>query len=99
MKWLASLSKKQTAASFGTCWVRGRLQPGEASYLEDDASNRIPVQTRINAYWPDGSVKWLLYSAVLDKEKGYQVSIWVSPYGPIRLESASCLGRIHPGGE
>lgn len=51
----------------GVPWSKGDLKRGElaALYLggADDGS-RLPLQSRPAAYWPDGSIKWSLHSAV-----------------------------------
>lgn len=59
--------------SFGTPWTKGTLMPGESVSLQDEIGKRIPIQTKINAYWPDGSVKWLLHSGVLDTRKTFSI--------------------------
>lgn len=47
--------------------------PEEAVMLENEAGTGVPVQTKINAYWPDGSVKWLLHSGMLDTRMAYRL--------------------------
>lgn len=71
LKWLTAQQAERTPVSFGTPWSQGALQPGEPVSLQDEAGNGVPVQTKINAYWPDGSVKWLLHSGVLDTRTSY----------------------------
>ncbi|NOU62850.1 hypothetical protein GC096_02155 [Paenibacillus sp. LMG 31461] len=74
LHWLTPRKASEAAVSFGTPWVRGGLLPGESIRLLDEAGNVKPVQTKINAYWPDGTVKWLLHSAVLDTTQGHRMS-------------------------
>jgi len=74
LHWLAPLKTAEAPVSFGTPWAKGSLWPQDTVTLLDDTGQTIPVQTKINAYWPDGSVKWLLHSAVLDPQRHYSVS-------------------------
>lgn len=54
--------------TWGVPWSKGDLKRGELDALclgggADDGS-RLPLQSRPAAYWPDGSIKWSLHSAV-----------------------------------
>lgn len=73
LHWLTERKAGVTPVSFGTPWPKGSLMPGDEVVLSDDTGKQIPVQTKINAYWPDGSVKWLLHSAVLDTSRNYSI--------------------------
>lgn len=111
LHWLTARKATQTAVSFGTPWSQGALLPGEAVLLQDEAGTGVPVQTRINAYWPDGSVKWLLHSGVLDTRQTYSVSkgenarpaatatlsASQSPDGSVTVESSLLSCRVAPG--
>lgn len=43
--------------TFGGVWEKGEVQ-GDGFRLTDKNGNRIPMQSRVLASWPDGSVKW-----------------------------------------
>ncbi|MEK3763069.1 hypothetical protein MKZ07_32300 [Paenibacillus sp. FSL P4-0338] len=66
LRWL----KPPAAAAgvtWGVPWSKGDLKRGElaALYLGGaDNGSRLPLQSRPAAYWPDGSIKWSLHSAV-----------------------------------
>ncbi|MBP2115231.1 hypothetical protein [Paenibacillus silagei] len=53
--------------TWGVPWSKGDLKRGELDALclsgADDGSC-LPLQSRPAAYWPDGSIKWSLHSAV-----------------------------------
>lgn len=53
--------------TWGVPWSKGDLKRGELAALclsgADDGSC-LPLQSRPAAYWPDGSIKWSLHSAV-----------------------------------
>ena len=69
---LANRKKASIApVNFGTPWAQGALMPENSVSLQDEAGVSMPVQTKISAYWPDGSVKWLLHTAILDTRKEY----------------------------
>ncbi|MCR5824570.1 MAG: hypothetical protein K6G60_09105 [Lachnospiraceae bacterium] len=53
--------------TFGCMWKKGECKPGTGFTCVGDSGNRVPVQSRITAYWPDGSVKWTAHTA--DSEK------------------------------
>lgn len=89
----------------------GALQPGELVSLQDEAGNGVPVQTKINAYWPDGSVKWLLHSGVLDTtaahylQKGKAavahslITASQAPDGSVYIESEQLSCSVQKGGQ
>ncbi|AIQ57018.1 hypothetical protein [Paenibacillus borealis] len=111
LHWLTARQAEQAPVSFGTPWSQGALLPGEAVSLQDEAGTGVPVQTRINAYWPDGSVKWLLHSGVLDTRQAYcvskgesaeptaaaTISASQSPDGSVTVESGLLSCRIEKG--
>ncbi|WP_078060198.1 exo-rhamnogalacturonan lyase family protein [Gracilibacillus timonensis] len=72
--WLTPRKAKRTPVSFGSPWAQGALLPEESVSLIDQTGNIEPIQTKVNAYWPDGSVKWLLHSGVLDTRKSYKIN-------------------------
>jgi len=73
LNWLTALRSLATSVSFGTPWAQGVMQPNDGILLEDREGKSYPVQTKINAYWPDGSVKWLLHSANLKTDRSYRI--------------------------
>jgi len=64
---------------FGAMWKKGELKPsemGKVSVLSEDGAP-VPAQSRITAFYPDGSVKWTAHLAdakklgrVISVEKG-----------------------------
>ncbi|MGI5899991.1 MAG: hypothetical protein ACOX8S_08750 [Christensenellales bacterium] len=69
LKWMNPCAPRQGGATFGLPWPKGKLDRKTCLYMADEKGNGIPVQSEPRAYWPDGSVKWTLHSAVLG-EKG-----------------------------
>lgn len=54
---------KKGYASWGAPWKKGTLEKDSGFKLFDENGHEIPVQSKIGAYWPDGSVKWSFHSA------------------------------------
>ncbi|WP_342564963.1 hypothetical protein NST84_07400 [Paenibacillus sp. FSL R7-0345] len=111
LNWLTAQQAERTPVSFGTPWSQGALQPGEPVSLQDETGNRVPVQTKINAYWPDGSVKWLLHSGVLDTKAAYvmqkgegaapgdRITASRAVDGSVQIDSGLLSCTIRPGGQ
>lgn len=49
--------------TFGCMWKKGECQPTTEFVCHAKSGDEIPMQSRITAYWPDGSVKWTAHSA------------------------------------
>ena len=67
LRWLAGRTHKG-AVSWGMPWPKGVVKPGTAFTLKNENGGHFVVQTRCRAYWPDGSVKWTLHSAIASGE-------------------------------
>ena len=50
-------------ATFGSTWKKGEVQSDSAFVLFGEQGTEIPVQSRVTAWWPDGSVKWAAHTA------------------------------------
>ncbi|MCD7820119.1 MAG: hypothetical protein LUH07_13895, partial [Lachnospiraceae bacterium] len=48
--------------TFGSVWDRGEAHTSHFT-LMDVNQKRIPVQSKVTAYWPDGSIKWAAHTA------------------------------------
>lgn len=79
-------------AVFGCMWRQGECT-ADTEYIcrtamEDGEGKEVPMQSRITAYWPDGSVKWTAHTA--DSELlGRQIQ--VLPGSPKPHSGISCL--------
>ncbi|MDR1569915.1 MAG: hypothetical protein LBS72_05450 [Oscillospiraceae bacterium] len=63
--------------TFGIPWARGTRSRGDSHTspaLKAADGTIFPTQTRALAYWPDGSVKWTLHSAVLPSDNSFILS-------------------------
>lgn len=49
-------------ATFGSVWNKGEVTTKGFALIAENGKN-IPVQSRVTAWWPDGSVKWAAHTA------------------------------------
>ncbi|MDR2079829.1 MAG: hypothetical protein LBP74_08940, partial [Treponema sp.] len=82
---------KQGYTSFGSVWDKGEVKKGEFS-LTNGEGKPIPLQTRITARWPDGSVKWASHTADAAL-MGDTVTVEPAREGPGEASSAALEGR------
>ncbi len=64
--------------TFGSVWDRGEVSPEQDFVLTGKNGEQIPMQSRVTAYWPDGSVKWAAHTADSGK-MGHAVSVTAGP--------------------
>jgi len=50
-------------ASFGCMWEKGRCAADSVFRCVNSTGAPVPMQTRVTAYWPDGSIKWTAHTA------------------------------------
>lgn len=67
LKWLKDSPKVIRGMSFGHPWHKGELAVAEVAE-KDFYLGETPLQTKVMAYWPDGSVKWTGHSGVVSSE-------------------------------
>lgn len=65
-----------TGVSWGVPFERGQVEPGQAFQLSDSNGRALPLQSWTNAYWDDGSVKWLGLATV---SKGHEKTLLLRP--------------------
>ncbi|KAI9041364.1 uncharacterized protein KD926_006940 [Aspergillus affinis] len=61
LKWLGDCPD-EPRTTFGVPWPRGKYYPGQTPFVLDDGCHSTPLQSWVNASWPDGSVKWTGHS-------------------------------------
>lgn len=66
MKWLGNPPRSEKAITWGHPWEKGSLEKNQVTTLQ--AIGNKPMQTKVMAVWPDGSVKWTSHTAVLSKD-------------------------------
>lgn len=60
----------KTGVSWGVPFAKGTVPKNSSYVLNTDNGTTIPVQVWPMAYWPDGSLKWVGFSAVVDGAVG-----------------------------
>jgi hypothetical protein len=73
LHWLTPRKALEAPVTFRTPWSKGDLLPEQPVMLQDETGTEQAVQTKINAYWPDGSFKWLLHHATLKTDMNYKI--------------------------
>ncbi len=71
LKWLGEKAPGiSTGVSFGVPFAEGQVQTSSAYLLKNSKGHPMDVQSWPMAYWPDGSLKWLGMSTVVDANSG-----------------------------
>ena len=68
LHWMNKAQQEIGGVTFGLPWPQGALDRKKALGMSDSAGNAVAMQTTPRAFWPDGSVKWSLHSAVLPEK-------------------------------
>lgn len=58
--------KKTGYTTWGCMWEKGACEKEINYILKNADQENVPMQSRITAYWPDGSVKWTAHTAHAD---------------------------------
>lgn len=53
--------------TFGTMWPKGKVHSESEFSCENFSGEKVLLETRATAYWPDGSLKWLAHTADASK--------------------------------
>lgn len=61
--------------TFGAPWEKGLVDRNKAFILTDENGNKLPVQSRNTAYWPDGSLKWTAHTMKLNGGEAYKLEV------------------------
>lgn len=65
LHWIGRVPVSARPVSFGIPFDKGEMKPGDAFSLTTDGGTVIPADFWPTAYWPDGSVKWGGFAAVV----------------------------------
>lgn len=89
--------------TFGCVWDKEEAEKN-SFFLTDENGKEIPVQSKIMAYWPDGSIKWSAHTADSD-EMGSSVKLLPVPQSGrargecegIRIQEQAGLYKVDTG--
>ena len=71
LKWLGGYPPlMSTGVSWGVPLPEGKINPSTNFLLKNDQDQTMPLQSWPLAYWPDGSLKWVGLSTVVDTNSG-----------------------------
>lgn len=59
--------QKRGYTTWGCMWKQGECGKKQSYLLKNQDGNQVTMQSRITAYWPDGSVKWTAHTACADQ--------------------------------
>ncbi len=65
LHWIGHTPAAEKPVSFGIPFAQGEMKPGSPFVLSTDKGTAIPADFWPTAYWPDGSVKWGGFAAVV----------------------------------
>lgn len=49
--------------TWGVPWKKGEITPNQGFELKNETGEKLPIQSKISAYWQDGSCKWTTHTA------------------------------------
>lgn len=58
--------KRRGYTTFGCMWKKGECKEETDFVCRNEAGEQVPMQTRITAYWADGSIKWTAHTADME---------------------------------
>ncbi len=71
LQWLGKKAEGKTTATFGVPWDRGILKDEKSLQLVDSNGYSVEQQTRVLAYWEDGSRKWSCHTISIESPAEY----------------------------
>lgn len=80
----------------GVPFPSGWLPRGQTVVLSDGAAQRWPLQSQPLAFWPDGSVQWLLVDGLLPALESGMHTLWIIP-ASARSELTGTEGGLEAG--
>lgn len=67
LHWLDNAPSVENGVSWGVPWAKGEIKKDQKFTLINRLGQNLPVQMWVNAWWPDGSVKWSGFSTIVTK--------------------------------
>ena len=93
LTWMDQAHPAQGGFTWGLPWAKGTLDRSTPLYLTDEAGRSVPMHTEPRAFWPDGSVKWTLHSAIDEPKANYSIS----DEAPEALAEAGAIDVVEDG--
>lgn len=67
LHWMENRAKPKIV-TWGTPWAKGKVYKNDKFILKTKKGKEIPMASSVNAYWPDGSLKWTVHTADMREE-------------------------------
>lgn len=98
LKWVGDQPGMPVGVSWGVPFEKGMYKPHQVFEMTDNQSS-VPLQSWPLAYWPDGSVKWMGFAAVVQPKEKYFLSSAKSKktFQGLKIESADNVIRVESG--
>ena len=75
----AGLSRDRELIRIGVPLPSGLLNDAQPTVVRTDTGGVVPHQTRVLAFWPDRSVRWLLLEALVSITARQRITLWLGP--------------------
>ncbi|KAL4779439.1 hypothetical protein BJX76DRAFT_365242 [Aspergillus varians] len=79
IRWLGDTPAYTAGATFGLPWPAGKYHFNNTGFSLSGAEDDVPLQSWVNAYWADGSIKWTGHAVPALElggvEEGYTVHV------------------------
>lgn len=86
--WLGNKADLNLGTTFGLPWPQGKYHPGDTEFTI--AGGELPLETWVNGYWQDGSIKWTGHAIPATTDVPEELSITATPGKPgVRASQAS----------
>ncbi|MCG3179525.1 MAG: hypothetical protein BIFFINMI_01861 [Phycisphaerae bacterium] len=84
----AGVDRVGAPVTTGVPFAQGVVAKGSSFALTDAAGKAVPLQTRVLAHWPDGSVKWVLVDFQAENLKASGSATYTLHPGPAAMAAA-----------
>lgn len=71
LHWVNEKPVRPRAVSWGVPFKKGQIKNDQVFNFKNTTDQIMPVQSWPMAWWPDGSVKWMGFSAITDSSNSY----------------------------
>ncbi len=97
---LHNLANRQKTGytTWGCMWQQGECKKESKYLLKNEEGKTVSMQSRITAFWPDGTVKWTAHTACAD-ELTNEIQVLVDETYKIELEDSKPALHINKAGD
>ena len=102
LQWIGEAPQSNTPVSFGVPFSKGQVHTGQTFSISTPNGTEIPVDNWQLAYWPDGSIKWGAFAAVIPPQTE-PLTLRIAPkkkkanVNKIKIEESAHRIAVHTG--